>query len=156
MLHRVQVTDTSTVQRRLRESGLHGRIAAKNQPLKDTNKKKPLAWAKKHEQCILDWWKSVLWSDESKFEIFCSNRRVCESQSMWTDDLCMCGSHGEAWRWWCNGALLVTPSDLFRIQGTLNQHGYHSILQQYAIPSGLRLVGQSYAFQQDNIHFQAV
>ena len=34
-----------------------------------------------------------------------------------------------------------TVSDLFRIQGTLNQHGYNSILQNYAIPSGLRLVG---------------
>ena len=27
---------------------------------------------------------------------------------------------------------------------TLNQHGYHSILQLYAIPSGLRLVGLSF------------
>jgi hypothetical protein len=34
--------------------------------------------------------------------------------------------------------------DLFIIQGTLNQHGYHRILQQYAIPSGLRLVGLSF------------
>ena len=40
--------------------------------------------------------------------------------------------------------------DLFRIQGTLNQHGYHSILQQYAIPSGFNLVGLSFVFQQDN------
>ena len=39
---------TSTVQRRLRESGLHGQIAAKKPLLKDTNKKKRLAWAKKH------------------------------------------------------------------------------------------------------------
>ena len=30
-----------------------------------------------------------------------------------------------------------TVSDLFRIQGTLKLHGYHSILQRYAIPSGL-------------------
>ena len=44
--------------------------------------------------------------------------------------------------WWCVA--------LFRIQGTLNQHGYHSILQRCAIPSGLRLVGQSFVFQQDN------
>ena len=28
-----------------------------------------------------------------------------------------------------------TVSDLFRLQGTLNQHGYHSILQRYTIPS---------------------
>ena len=31
--------------------------------------------------------------------------------------------------------------DLFRIQGTHNQHVYHSILQRYAIPAGLGLVG---------------
>ena len=39
---------------------------------------------------------------------------------------------------------------LFRIQGTLNQHAYHSILQRCAIPSGLRLAGLSSVFQQDN------
>jgi hypothetical protein len=46
MLHRVHVTDisTSTVQRRLRESGLHGLIVANKSLLKDTNKKKRLAW----------------------------------------------------------------------------------------------------------------
>ena len=67
MLHRVQLTDisTSTVQRRLRESGLHGRIAAKKPLLKDTNENKRLAWAKKHEQWTLDWWKSVPWANES-------------------------------------------------------------------------------------------
>ena len=44
------------------------------------------------------------------------------------------GSHCELWRRRrCDGALLVTVCDLFRIQGTLNQHGYHSILQQYTI-----------------------
>ena len=40
-----------------------------------------------------------------------------------------------------------TVSDLFRIQGTLNQHGYHSILPRSAIPSGLRVVGISFVFQ---------
>ena len=39
---------------------------------------------------------------------------------------------------WCFAG--DTVSDLFRIQDTLNQHGYHSILQWYAIPAGLRLV----------------
>ena len=57
---------TTTVQRRLCESGLHGQIAAKKPLIKDTNKKR-LAWAKKHEQWTLDRWKSILWSDESKF-----------------------------------------------------------------------------------------
>ena len=129
MLHRVQVNDTSAsnVQRRLRESGLHCPIAAKKPLLKDTNNKKRLAWAKKHEQWTLDRWKSVLWSD----------------------DLRMCGSHHEARRRRCDGALLVTVCDLFRIQSILNQHGYHSILQRYAIPSGFS-TSHCPVFQQDN------
>ena len=47
-------TSTSTVQRRPRGSCLHGRIAAKKPLVKDTNNKKRLAWAKKHEQWTLD------------------------------------------------------------------------------------------------------
>ena len=43
-------------------------ITAKKSLLKDTDKKKRLARAKKHKQWTLDWWKFVLWSDESKFE----------------------------------------------------------------------------------------
>jgi hypothetical protein len=50
--------------------------------------------------------------------------------------------------WWCFAG--DTVSDLFRIQETLNQHGYHSILQQCAILSGLRLDPLSFVFQQDN------
>ncbi len=43
-----------------------------------------------------------------------------------------------------------TVDDLFKIQGTLNQHGYHTILQRHAITPGLHLVGPSFVFQQDN------
>jgi hypothetical protein len=54
--------------------------------------------------------------------------------------------------------LVTSVCDLFRIQGTLNQHGYHTILQLYDNASGLRLVGLSFVFQQDNdpTHLQAV
>ena len=153
---------TSTVQRRLRESGLHGRIAAKKPLLKDTNNKKRLAWAKKHEQWTLDRWKSVLWSDESKFEIFGSNRRVFVRRRVGEQMISACvvptvkHGGGGVMVWGCFAG--DTVCDLFRIQGTLNQHGYHSILQRYAIPSGLRLVGLSFVFQQDNdpTHLQAV
>ena len=40
--------------------------------------------------------------------------------------------------------------DLHRVTGTLNQKGYHSILQRHVIPSCLRLVGQGFILQQDN------
>ena len=66
----------TTVKRRLRESGLHGQVAARKPLLRRGNKQKRFVWAKKHKEWTLDQWKSVLWSDESKFEIFGSNRCV--------------------------------------------------------------------------------
>ena len=35
-----------------------------------------LVWAMKHRQWTTEKWKKVLWTDESKFEIFGSSRRV--------------------------------------------------------------------------------
>ena len=87
---------TSTVPRRLRESGLHGQISAKKPLLKDTNNKKRLACAKKDEQWVVDRWKSVLWSDESKFEIFSSNHRVFVRKRVGERMIC------EAWRRRCD------------------------------------------------------
>jgi hypothetical protein len=108
MLHSIQVTDTSetsTVQRRLRESGIHGQIAAEKPLLKDTNKKKRLAWAKKHKLWTLDWWKSVLWSDESKFGIFGSNRHVFVRRRVGERRISACvvptGKHGGVMVWGC-------------------------------------------------------
>ena len=45
---------TSTVQRRLRESGLHGPIAAKKPLLRMNNKKKRIVWANKLKDWILE------------------------------------------------------------------------------------------------------
>ncbi|CAJ0964174.1 unnamed protein product [Ranitomeya imitator] len=67
---------TTTVKRRLCASGLHGKIAARKPLLRTGRKQKRLVWTKKHKEWTLDQWKSVLWSDESKFEIFGSNHRV--------------------------------------------------------------------------------
>ena len=95
---------TSADQRRLCDSDLRGQIAAKKPLPKNTNNKKRLAWNKKHEQWTLDQWKSVLWSDESKFQItWFQLPCLCETQSRGTDDLRMCGAHSEAWRRRCDG-----------------------------------------------------
>ena len=50
--------------------------------------------------------------------------------------------------WGCFAGSRV--GDLYRVSGTLNQNGYHSIVQRHAMPSGMRLVGQSFILQQDN------
>ena len=101
---------TSTVQRRLCESGLRGWIAAKKPLLKDTNKEKRLAWAKKHEQWTLDRCKFVLWSGVQIVDFWFQLPCLCETRCGWTDYHCMCISHRKAWRRWWYGALLVTLS----------------------------------------------
>ena len=96
----------------------------------------------------------MIWSDESKFEIFGSTRCVFvrrrKGEQMVSTHMVPTVKHGGGgvmvWGWFAGD----TVGDLFKIEDTLNQHGYHSILQRRAIPSGLRLVGPSFIFQQDN------
>ena len=94
----------------------------------------------------LVWWVQI--------EIFGSNRCVFVRRRVGERIISACvGSnvkHGGDGGMVCGCFAGNTASDLLRIQGTLNQHGYHSILQRYAIPSGFRLVGLSFVFQQDN------
>ena len=62
---------------------------------------------------------------------------------------------GDVMVWRCFAGDIVI---YLEFNDTLNEHGNHSILQQYAIPSALGLVGLSFVFQQDNdpTHLQAV
>lgn len=90
----------------------------------------------------------MLWSDESNFEIFGSNHgcfvRCRKGEQM--DSTCLVPNvkrgGGGVMVWACFTG--DTVEDLFKIGDILNQHGYHSILQRHAIPSGLHLVGPSF------------
>ena len=50
--------------------------------------------------------------------------------------------------WGCFGGLYV--GDLFQVKGIMKKEEYHSILVRHAIPSGKRLFGSAWVFQQDN------
>uniref|UniRef100_A0A8C4S2L1 Transposase Tc1-like domain-containing protein n=1 Tax=Erpetoichthys calabaricus TaxID=27687 RepID=A0A8C4S2L1_ERPCA len=65
----------STVRRNLARTGLYGRVAAKNPYLRRGNKAKRLKYARKHRNWGAEKWQQVLWTDESKFEIFGCSRR---------------------------------------------------------------------------------
>ena len=62
------------------------------------------------------------------------------------DNLCMCGRPPENLEevWGCFSG--DTVSDLFSIQGTLNQHGYHNILQRLCHPICFALSGTIICF----------
>lgn len=144
----------STVGRRLRAAGLSGRIALRKPLLRPQNKIKRLNWAKEHVNWSINQWKRVLWSDESKFEIFGSNRRIFVRRRRGERALAECvvptvkHGGGSVMVWGCFGNSRV--GDLIKIDGILNKEGYKKILEENALPSGQRLIGRGFVFQEDN------
>ncbi|CAK9796236.1 Transposable element Tc1 transposase [Anthophora quadrimaculata] len=144
----------STVKRRLKDAGLTGRIAARKPFLRLANKKKRLAWAVAHKDWTLDQWKKVLWTDESKFEIFGSNRRMFVRRRTGERLLDSCivptvkHGGGNTMVWGCFGG--ESTGDLIRITDKLTKEGYKKILEEHAVPSGIRILGEGFTFQEDN------
>ena len=66
----------STVRRRLHEAGLYGRIARKKTYVNKINRGKRLEYARIHRDKPLGYWNDVIWSDESKFNLFGSDGMV--------------------------------------------------------------------------------
>ncbi|MBN3274473.1 TCB2 transposase, partial [Polyodon spathula] len=144
----------STVQRSLVRSGLRGRLAAKKPYLRRGNKAKRLNYARKHRNWGAEKWQQVLWTDESKFEIFgCSRRQFVRRRAgeRYTNE-CLQATvkhgGGSLQVWGCISANGV--GDLVRINGLLNAEKYRQILIHHAIPSGRHLIGPKFILQHDN------
>ncbi|GAB0095396.1 hypothetical protein DMENIID0001_107770 [Sergentomyia squamirostris] len=122
--------------------------------LRPQNKIKRLQWAKQHSSWTSREWQRVLWSDESKFQIFGSNRRVFVRWRPGERGKIECivptvkHGGGSVMVWGCFGN--NTIGDLKLIEGVLNKEGYKQILQENALPSGSRLIGHNFVFQEDN------
>ncbi|KAI5706979.1 hypothetical protein M8J75_013076 [Diaphorina citri] len=144
----------STIKRRLQKSGLNGRIAVSKPLLRPINKKKRLSWAQNHKDWTIDQWKKVLWSDESKFEIFGSKRRVFVRRRPGerVAEGCTVASvkhgGGSVMVWGCFGGSGV--GDLVRIEGIMRKEEYKKILEDNVVPSGTNLIGNGFIFQHDN------
>ena len=66
--HGVQLA-SRTVHQRLFKAGLRGYVAAKKPLLRDATVRKRLAFARVHRDWTIAQWDSVLWSDESAFQL---------------------------------------------------------------------------------------
>lgn len=65
-----------TINRRAKESGLHSFSAAKKPLLSEKNRKARLNFARKYADWSITKWKTVLFSDEKKFNMFGSDGRI--------------------------------------------------------------------------------
>lgn len=151
-------TDTDvceqTVRNRLNETGLHGRVPRKKPLISKRNKVKRLNFARMHINKSPEFWKSILWSDESKFNLFgCDGRGKVwrsEGEAMRTECLRPTVKHGggNVMVWGCMASKGL--GKLHFIDGIMNSDVYMEILKTQMLPSAKNLLGRRYLFQQDN------
>ncbi len=111
-------------------------------------------WAKAHLKWTVSKWKSVLWSDESKFVILVGNHRHRVLWAKEEGDLSAC-HQGSVQKpaslmvWGCISAYGM--GSLHVLEGTMNAERYIKVLEQHMLPSRWRLFqGRPSVFQQDN------
>ncbi len=114
-------------------------------------KRHRVLWAKAYLnfffKLIVSKWKSVLWSDESKFDILVGNHGCCVLRAKEAGDLPACHQRSvqkpaSLMVWGC-----ISPygmGSLHVLEGTMNAERYIKVLEQHMLPSRWRL------FQQDN------
>ena len=117
-------------------------------------KRRRVLWAKAHLKWTISKWNSVLWSDESKFDILVGNhgRRVLRAKE--EGDLPSCYQRSvqkpaSLMVWGCISAYGM--GSLHVLEGTMNAERYIKVLEQHMLPSRRRLFqGRPCVFQQDN------
>lgn len=148
----IPVSD-QTIRNRLNEKGFYSFFAIKKPFISEDNRRKRLEFANKHKDKPLSFWNSILWSDESPFVLRFSGRdRVWRLPNERYASYCLHGTvkHDKKINvWGCFSAQGV--GRLYRINGILEKHQFHSILVNQMIPSAKKLFpsGQ-FSFQQDN------
>lgn len=144
-----------TVRRSLKSEGYNGRVARKKPFISKANQKKRLEFAKNHLSKPKTFWNKVIFSDESKFNIFGSDGRQIvwrkkntEFEPKHTKSTVKHGG-GSVMVWGCFSANGV--GNLVFIDGIMDRFVYLNILKQNLADSANKMgMGNDYCFQQDN------
>lgn len=150
-----KVVNAQTVRNCLHRAGYNGRIARRKPFISEQNRKKRLDFAKEYVTKPVEFWENVIFTDETKINIFGSDGRTRVWRKTKTafklEHLCPTIKHGggNVLIWGCMSASGV--GNFTFIEGTMDQHVYLNILREQFMPSiqKLGLEGR-YMFQQDN------
>jgi transposase len=145
----------STVRRRMREQSYGGCIARRKPRLRAKHIKERLQFAKAHINEPMEFWRKVIWSDESRFTLFGSDgrpivwRQPHEEFNMECVQPVVRHGGGSVMVWACFSAGGV--GELSFIDGTLNSAGYRGILERHLHRSATVMgLGDGFTLQQDN------
>ncbi|KAK3507235.1 hypothetical protein QTP70_011919 [Hemibagrus guttatus] len=143
-----------TVQRTLHTAGFHGRTTRRTPLLQIRYTKARLAFANAHLDKEEDFWSSVLWSDETKIELFGHNdvafiwRKKEAFNSKNTIPTVKHGG-GNLMFWGCFSA--GGPGNLITVNGTMKKEQYIKILNNNIRQSAEKLgLGHQWTFQHGN------
>lgn len=144
-----------TVRRTLHRAGYSSRIARKKTLISKVNKSKRIDFAKLYKNKPEDFWDGVLFSDESKFNIFQSDGRIRvwrrPNTALEKNNVASTVKHGGGgvMVWGCMAAAGV--GNLVFIEGKMDKTVYLNILKENLLQSVEKLgLGESFYFQQDN------
>ncbi len=117
-------------------------------------KRRRFLWAKAHLKWTVAKWKTVLWSDESKFEVLFGKlgRNVIRTKEDKDNPSCYQRSvqkPASLMVWGCMSACGMGSLHIWK--GTINAERYIQVLEQHMLPSRRRLFqGRPCIFQHDN------
>lgn len=145
---------TKTLSNCLHKEGFHDRVGVRKPFVSEKNRKIRLAWAKERKGWV-DEWESVIWSDESKFELFRGNGKRCvwrQPKEKYNVDCLIptvkSGQQG-VMVWGCFANHYLGP--LVKLEGKVTGAVYVDILKNYLLPFLDDLDYQeNYLFQDDN------
>ena len=143
-----------TIRRRLNEEGIHSYFAKKKPLISERNRRKRLAFAKKHITKPSSFWDTVVWTDESKFELVSNKRRkrvwYKSSERLKKQNIqsTVKFGGGSCMTWGCFSAKGV--GNLVKIEGRVTGASYVNILQNNLSDSVSKMSLEAFVFQQDN------
>ncbi len=146
----------STITAALHQSGLYGRVARRKPLLSARHMKARMEFAKKHLKDSKMVTNKILWSDETKIELFGLNsKRYVWRKPGTAHQPVQYSPNSEAW-WWQHHAVgvffqLQGQDELVAIEGKMNAAKYRDILDENLLQSAQDLrLGRRFTFQQDN------
>lgn len=146
---------TETVRRVLREHDFNGRVARKKPFINKKNQICRLSFAKEHVNKDFDYWNTVIFADESKFNIFGSDGMTYVWRKANTElqnkNLKATVKHGggSVMVWACMSAAGV--GNLVFIEGNMDKTMYLDILKNNLTQSAQKLgIEDNFRFYQDN------